>query len=176
MKQKIILCGGPDRCGKTNILQELSNRTLIPYFKAKDEHKNFLYSQNNFINELRFADPRTIDFLSQTGYSVLVDRAYMCEWVYSRFFNRKTDEKMLSYIDEEYSKLGAQILICTRKSFVGIQDDLNPKIDQYALEKISNLYNRFMYWTKCKTFKIYVDNENLNQQIIEISNKLKLNL
>lgn len=167
-KQLVLLCGGPDRCGKTNILRELERRLHVPYFKASGEHNNFLTSQNNFVNELRYADPRFCDLLYQTGHSVLVDRAYMCEWVYSQFFDRETDMRMLRVMDSMYAKLGAKILICTRKSFLGIKDDLDSNIDEEALQKISSLYMEFVKWTRCETYVLYVDDEDLDREVTEI--------
>lgn len=166
--QKVILCGGPDRCGKTNILHAIAQVTGIPYFKASNEHLNFMSSQDRFINELRFSDFKMVDFLKQTKHSVLIDRAYMCEYAYSKFFNRQTDIEALKDLDAKYASFGAKILICTRKSFVGIQDDLNPKLDSAALEKISNLYEEFSLWTKCKTYTLHVDDEDLFREVDEV--------
>jgi len=166
--QLVLLCGGPDRCGKTNILRELEKRLHVPYFKASQEHENFLHSQDQFLNELRYADPRVADMLYQTGFSILVDRAYMCEWVYAQFFNRETDMRMLRKMDDAYCKLDAKILICTRKSFVGIEDDLDPKLNGEALQKISDLYTDFTKWTKCQTYTLYVDDEDINREVEEI--------
>ncbi len=166
--QLVLLCGGPDRCGKTNILRELERITGVPYYKAGNEHRNFLFSQDYFINELRYSDPKMVDFLYQTGASVLVDRAYMCEFSYAQFFNRNTDMQMLRELDASYARLGAKILICTRRSFVGIQDDLSPQIDEHALQKLSDLYMTFVKWTKCQTYVLYVDDENLDREVNEV--------
>jgi len=167
-KQIILLCGGPDRCGKTNILREIERLTDVPYYKASNEHRNFVSSQEHFINELRYSDPKMVDFLYQTGISVLVDRSYMCEFSYAQFFNRSTDMRMLRELDNEYAKLNTKILICTRKSFIGIKDDLDPKLDEVALQKISSLYQDFIKWTKCQTYTLYVDDENLDREIDEV--------
>lgn len=167
--QVVLLCGGPDCCGKTNILREIERLTGIPYYKARNEHRNFVSSQEHFINELRYSDPKMVDFLYQTGVSVLVDRAYMCEFSYAQFFDRATDMRMLRKLDDEYARLGAKILICTRKSFVGIKDDLNPKLDEHALQRLSVLYQNFVKWTKCQTYTLYVDDEDLNREVNEIS-------
>ena len=172
--QVVLLCGGPDRCGKTNILRELESRIRIPYFKSSDEHENFVSSQEKFLNELCYADPRMHDLLYQTGISVLIDRAYMCEWVYSQFFKRKTDMPMLRIMDNKYAKLGAKILICTRKSFRGIKDDIDPSLDEVALQKISDLYMDFIKWTKCQTYTLYVDDEDLEREVSEILNFLSI--
>ena len=166
--QVVLLCGGPDRCGKTNILAELNRITGIPTFKASDEHENFLGTQDRFLMTLRYADPRMVDLIKQANVSVLVDRAYMCEWVYSRFFGRQTDETALRRIDNSYANLGARILICTRKDFTGIVDDLNPKLDSEALARISGLYDEFIMWTNCRTYRLFVDDEDLDRECTEI--------
>lgn len=171
-KQLILLCGGPDRCGKTNILEALERKLRISKFKASGEHENFLSSQDQFLNELRYADPRIADFLFQTGVSVLMDRGYMCEFVYSQFFGRETDYSTLRKLDIQYARMNAVILICTRKSFDGIQDDLDPKLDGTALQEISNLYDTFIEWTKCRVIKLFVDDEDLEREVTEIMSQL----
>ena len=171
--QKILLCGGPDRCGKTSILRELEQRTKIPYFKANNEHQNFLNDQERFINEIRFSDVKMVDFLYQTGVSVLMDRGYMCEFVYAQFFNRPTDTKVLRSLDRAYARMGAKVLICSRRSFKGICDDLRSDLDEIALERIARLYDDFIRWSKCNCYTLYVDDEDLGRELQEILAFLK---
>ena len=168
MKQQIIAFVGPDMTGKSNIARALSNKLLIPVFKASSEHGTFLGDQKQFINDIRYADPRVVDLLKQVGFSVIFDRAYPCEKVYAEFFGRETDHDVLKFLDEEYAKLGTKIVICTRRSFEGIKDDLDPNLDATALEKLSNLYEKFSLWTKCSVHTMYVDDENLSNQINEV--------
>lgn len=168
MKQQIILIVGPDRAGKSNIAAALSNILDISVFKASNEHAVFLSDQKRFINELRFADPRMIDILKQTGLSLILDRSYVCEKVYSEYFGRETDVGMLRYVDDEFAKLGAKIIICTRKSFDGIVDDLDSDLDSKALTIISSLYQHFAKWTNCETYTLFVDDEDLNRETNEI--------
>lgn len=173
-KQQVIFVVGPDRCGKTNIAHALGNRLNIDVFKSSEERKSFVHDQNRFLNELRYAAPFFCDFLFQTAISLILDRGYPCERVYAHFFDRQTDFDVLRSLDERYSKMGAKILICTRKSFFGIQDDLNPSLDSSALEKISGLYQDFAAWTKCQTFTLFVDDHNLERQISDVISGLKL--
>ncbi len=163
---------GPDRCGKTEIAKALSKRLGISYFKASSEHQAFLSKQEQFINDLRHADPRIYDLLAQTGLSIIFDRGYPCEAAYSKFFKRLTDENMLQRVDELYASLNAKIIICTRASFNGIQDDLNPNLDETALQQISDLYMEFAKWTKCQTHILYVDDEDINRELSELLNFL----
>lgn len=167
-KQKIILFVGADMCGKTQIAHELSRRINVPTFKASSEHKSFLDAQNQFIQQLRHADPRVLDLLKQTGHSVIFDRAYPCEKVYAEFFNRPTDASALEHLDIEYSKLGAKIVICHRSSYDGIVDDLDSKLDSKALQTIDLLYQKFLHWTRCETLLLNVDDENLDREVNDI--------
>jgi hypothetical protein len=59
-------------------------------------------------------------------------------------------------------------VFCTRKSFVGIQDDLDARLDSTALANISSMYEGFLQWTLCKHLKVFVDDENLEREASEI--------
>lgn len=168
-KQRVWMIVGPDMTGKTHIAKRLEEDTgfHVRYFKASSEHASFLGDQKSFLQELRYADPRVCDFIRQVGCSVIMDRAYPCEYAYAMFFGRETDGRALEFIDEQYAALGAKVLICTRKSFAGIKDDLNPRIDETALTKLSGLYQDFARWTKCQTYTLYVDDEDLDREVRE---------
>lgn len=159
---------GCDMCGKTHIAHLLGERLGINVFKASSEHDTFLSRQDRFINDLRFADPRTIDLLNQLRFSAIFDRSYISEWVYSRFFNRPTDEKMLNYVDAGFQNLNARIIWCDRHSFVGITDDLDPRIDSVALTRLQGLYADAMKWSKVKHLHLFVDDEDIEREFLEI--------
>lgn len=167
-KQLVLFVVGPDGCGKSSIISELSRVLNVPAFKASDEHATFLGTQKKFLSDLRFADPRIEDFLYQTGASVIFDRGYPCEKVYAEFYDRETDHKVLRFLDEKYAAMGAKILVCTRSSFQGRVDNLDARLDQTALAKISNLYQEFLIWTKCSTLMLNVDDENLTRELNDI--------
>lgn len=167
-KQQIIFLVGPDMTGKTNIAQALSQKIHIPIYKASTEHNNFLSKQDRFISDIRYSCPARLDLLKQTNLSVIYDRGYPCEWVYSQFFNRQTDLAAIEHLDQEYSALNAKIICCTRKSFAGINDDLDPRINQQALEKLHKLYQDFLNITKCNSYTLFVDDQNITREIDEI--------
>ena len=174
-RQRIVFFVGPDMCGKTEISKALSRMTDISYFKASSEHNAFLTFRGEkkdprelFLNQLRYADPRVMDLLKQTGTSVIFDRGYPCEYAYSKVFGRETDERMLKHLDEEWSKLDARIVLCYRSSYVGIVDDLDPKVNGEMLQKLHNAYAEFAKWSKCKLLKLNVDDENLQREVDEV--------
>jgi deoxyadenosine/deoxycytidine kinase len=171
-EQQIIFFCGPDRCGKTQIASALSDRIGVPYFKASSEHRSFLSRDEKetlFLNQLHHADPRVLDLLSQTGHSVIFDRGFPCEWVYSQVFDRKTDVEFLSYMDEMWSKAGAKIVFCYRSSYEGIVDDIDPSINHAKLERIDSLYRRYLTdVTKCQHLMLNVDDEDLDREVSDV--------
>ncbi len=176
-KQKIILMEGPDRTGKTNIAQELSRRIYVPYFKNSDEVRNFLDPKDYYVNILRYADPYFISYLRQTKNSVIIDRHYPSEWVYSRVFSRKTDMEALRRTDEAMASLDAKIIICFRNDYTDRHDDHFPEIiTDNKLKLLHEGYAQFCSWTKCETHWINVDDENLDREVNEILDKAQLHL
>jgi hypothetical protein len=166
--QRIVIFAGPDMTGKSNIAKELSRQINVPYFKASSEHQTFLHDQDEFLLQLQHADPRLLDFLKQTGASAIFDRAYPCEWVYSQLLGRDTDFEVLEHLDDEYAKLDARLIICVRKNYDGIVDDIQPKFGPKVLMQQDELYQNFEIWTKLRTMVLYTDDEDLTQQVKEI--------
>lgn len=172
MKQTLLFFVGPDMTGKTEISKAVSKALNIPYFKATSEHTSFLSTRvstsDQFLNQLRFADPRVLDILRQTGHSVVFDRGFPCEYAYSRVFGRETDLVMLKHIDEAYARLGAVVVFCYRSSYEGIKDDLDPTVGQELLDRLHAAYEDFAGWTKCRLLRLNVDDECLDREVREV--------
>lgn len=168
MSGRVIIFCGPDRCGKTTILSQLSKLTNIKVYKSSSEHANFLNAQNKFLYESRYADPARFDLIKQLDINVIFDRSYPCEYAYANYYKREYDLLMLKHLDELYSAIDAKIIFCTRKSFYGISDNLDKKLNENALTQISKYYEEFLEQSKCKILKLYVDDEDLDREISEI--------
>lgn len=168
MKQRIVFVVGPDMCGKTEISQALSEAMSIPRFKASSEHDTYLNHQDRFLQQLRIIEPRMLDFLKQTGHSVVFDRGYPCEWAYSHVLKRETDMKVLNDVDAAMSLMDAHIVVCRRSSYKGIVDDLDPTTKEERLQQLDNAYVDFSRWTKCRTLLLNVDDEDLKREVDEI--------
>lgn len=170
--QCLVFVVGPDRCGKSEIVAELSRRLSVPSFKATSEHTSFLSSRvskdDQFLSQLRFADPRVLDFLRQTGHSAVFDRGYPCEFAYSAVFGRDTDMTMLRHLDAEYAALGAVVVFCHRSSYAGVHDDLDPSIGPELLAKLDAAYETFASWTQCRLLRLNVDDEDLSREVHDI--------
>ncbi len=171
---QIVFFCGPDMCGKTQMAKELSRRTGLPYYKASAEKFSFTDNQSRFINDIKYACPARLDLLQQIGTGIVYDRGYPCEYVYSKFFGRPTEEQAIWALDDRYAAMGAAIIIPYRSSYEGIQDDLDPTIGQTKLEQLQALYDKFMTLTKCRVLKLNVDDENLNRELTDIMTFLEM--
>jgi len=175
MKNHVLLaCEGADRCGKSEIAAELSRQLGIPVFKNSGEWFTDLRDPSYFKNLLKYGAPFLADFLCQTRASAIMDRNYASEWVYSRYFGRETDDAVLRKVDEKFAEAGGKIVICRRKSYNGIRDDLHSYIDSNALEGLDSLYQEFESWTACEVLTVWVDDENLERETHEIREWLKV--
>ena len=174
-KQQVIIFDGPDMTGKTEIAHALSEKLNIPYFKNELEGKAFKRDlESYFINMLRYSDPFFVSFLQQTKTSIILDRSYPSEYVYSKVFYRPTDRRRLKTLDEAYANINAKIIICCRNSYLK-QDDLCPeKINLRHFHIIHDQYMKFATeFTKCDVKILYVDDENLTREINEILKFIK---
>ncbi len=173
--QRVIIFEGPDRTGKTNIAQEISRRINVPYFKNDAEVKNFLNPKDYYVNTLRYADPYFLSYLIQTRSSVIIDRHYPSEWVYSKVFKRKTDMKAMRRTDDALAELGAKIVITWRSDYNDREDDQFPDvITAKKLQAIHDGYVAFREWTKCESIWLNVDDENLDREVDDVLNDLNL--
>ena len=170
----LIALEGPDMGGKTQIAAELSRQLGIPVFKNSGEWFTDLRDPSYFKNLLTYGATFLADFLCQTRASAIMDRNYASEWVYSRYFDRETDDAVLRKVDEKFAEAGGKIVICRRKSYNGIRDDLHSYIDAHALEGLDSLYQEFESWTVCEVLTIWVDDENLERETHEIREWLKV--
>lgn len=167
-KQKIVILVGPDMVGKTNILAELSRRTNIPVFKAKVQREFFIGDRKGFLPFLRYGETTILDMVEQLGTSVLFDRLWPCEWVYSRCFGRETDDAVVAKLDERYAALNALVVVCHRSSYEGIEDDDDASVKQDTLEKLDALYHDFAKQAKVRCEFLNVDDEDLDREVNQI--------
>lgn len=151
--QKIMIMEGPDGTGKTNIGYAISQILKVPYFRMGSQHDN--WRKGRFKDALELDQTYLVELLRQTRYDLLIDRAYPSEWVYSRVFERETNMKVLTEIDQAFAKMGAYIIVTLRRDYgKGPADDLIPS---RLLPRLHEAYLDFVRWTKCSVVTIYVD-------------------
>lgn len=170
----MIAFEGPDMTGKSEISKELARRLGYSYFKNAEEWSTDLRTPEYFKNLLEYGGTFLTSFLEQVRPNVVLDRYYPSEWVYSRIFNRETNVDVLKKIDRKFAAAGGRIVICRRKSYEGVNDDLHSYVDSAALKILDEEYEKFCDWTNCKVFTLWVDDENMNREISEIRSWLNL--
>jgi hypothetical protein len=154
-------------CGKTEMAQCLSERLGVPYFKNNRERKFFENDPGYFVKALKYGDPYFVSYLQQTGASVILDRSFPSEFVYSKVLNRPTNMDILRMVDTMYADVGAKIIIPYRTSYADIKDDKFDTIDSEMLVKLDATYREFITWTSCETLLLCVDDENLEREMAE---------
>jgi thymidylate kinase len=173
--QQILIIEGPDKTGKSEIAHELSRRLNVHYFKARGEKANFRGDGHQFLNELLYADPRQLDLIEQLNLSIVMDRGFPSEFAYSMVFNRATDIPAIARADEEYARLGARLILCTRSSYDGLVDEDRPDlITPENLYKLEQRYRMFFASSKCRSMVLNVDDENLDREMSEILTWLRM--
>ena len=173
-QQTIIIFDGPDMCGKTEMAKELSLRTGVPYFKNELEWKYFEGDPDYFRNALTYGDPYFVSYLRQSGASIIMDRWYPSEWVYSIIFNRETNAAVLNNVDKEMSSLNTFIIIPYRNDYSGLVDQFS-SVTSEKMSEIEKIYREFVLWTDCRVLLLNVDDENLEREMKEIFTFLELN-
>lgn len=171
MKKNVrVMCSieGPDMCGKSEIARELANQLSAAYFKNSGEWGPDLRSSDYFENLLLYGGTLMTDLLCQIRPHVVLDRYYPSEFVYSSVFGRKTNMQVLEKIDRSFAAAGGKHVICRRKSYEGINDDLHSYVDSEMLRQLDVKYSDFTDWTKCPVMTLWVDDENLGREINEI--------
>jgi len=164
--QRVVILDAADNCGKTNIGKELAARTGITYFKNQDEHKYFLKDPKYFIHAVRYVDTYFTSYLEASGASVILDRAWPSEWVYSKALGRNSDPGIIEELDRRHAQLGTHIIIPYRSDYSRFKDDYDQVNDN--IQKIHDLYMEFSQWTKCKVMTMNVDDEDLDREVRDI--------
>lgn len=144
---------GADGVGKTEIGKHLSGIYGIPYFRMPTQHEN--WRKGKFKEALEFDQTYLMQLLMQTGHSMIIDRAWPSEWVYSQVYKRETNHRLLEELDYHWSSMGVWIIIPLRRSFDGAREDEVVRRDW--LPGIQEKYLEFAEWTLCNVITFYVD-------------------
>lgn len=179
----IVILDGPDMTGKSEIGRELvqwvhstvhdKGRPAV-YFKNDVERQMFGSSEEYFLGAIRYGLPHILSLLRQSDFGVVLDRSYPSEWVYSRAFNRPTDEDAIRLCDAQFAELGGHVVITRRKSYEGIVDDTHPHlVNTEMLKKLDGLYEEFAAQCIAPCHTIFVDDEDLNREVEEILSKIE---
>ncbi len=173
-KQQIIILGGTERVGKTEIAKALSARLGIPIFKAQVQKKFFMGDRSQFLPFLKFGETTLADFLEQTGTSVILDRNWPSEIVYSEYFNRPTDVDVTKQLDEAYANMGALIVVCTRlQGYAGRVDEDDKTIREEQITAIDKLYKKRVSQVKTRHVFLDTSDEDLERELREIITALE---
>lgn len=152
---------GADGVGKTSIGMGIANSLDIPYFRMSTQHEH--WRKGKFKEALEFDQTYLTELLLQTKHSMVIDRGWVSEWVYSKVYGRETNQSILERLDWEWSALGAWIVIPLRRSFEGVRGDELVMPDK--LQAIQDAYLDFIDWTECNVLSLYVDDPGIDRSL-----------
>jgi len=165
MKQQLIIFEGPDLCGKTNIAEAVSRRLGIPVYKSGREHDLFHDKDSQYLT-LKYGNYEMIKILETTRASIMFDRFFPSEWVYSQVYDRTRDLGLVMEFDEYWASLGGKIIWLDKLEMDGT-DEL---IEQSRYNEIRHKYQQYMSLTNCDVFRLDTSDRNLENQVNKICN------
>lgn len=165
MRQRVVIFGGPDRCGKTTIAKELSRNTGIPYFKPTNQGHFARNDPSVFEHQTRWGETKLLDFIIQTKASAIMDRGFPCDYAYSKVLGRQTAWDSIDALDEGYAELGALLVITLKTNYTGMADDQWAVINEEKLKRLDNAYRVYAKSSKMRTLILETDDQNLKKQI-----------
>jgi len=162
--QIIIIFEGHDKSGKTTISTELSKRINVPIFKLKKNKKQF-----DQLIDLFYGVESTVQFIEQTKCSVILDRFYPSEYVYSKVYKRFTNVKKILELDKRMSRMNTFIIVCYKDPEAYEIDpadiDITTPKDYSAL---TQSFKKFSELSKCPIFFLNTSDKNLEEQVKKI--------
>ena len=165
MGQVVLLVEGADGTGKSSIAENVSRLSAVPVFKNSDEHRYFLTDPTYFKHAAQYVDTYLFKFLRTTGQSIILDRAWPSEWVYSQVLGRETDPATLKWLDEYCAEMGVKIFLPYRTSYDHLEDY---DIIKAKIHEIDRCYEHFQKWTKCQTLRLCTDAMDLSGDSLKV--------
>ena len=168
MKQDLIIFEGPDLCGKTNIAEGVSLRLGVPVYKSGREHDLFHDKDAQYLT-LKYGNFEMIKILETTNASIMFDRFFPSEWVYSQIYNRTRDLDLVLEYDKYWASLGGKIVWLDKPEMDG-KDEL---IDSSKYNEIRQKYETYMSLTNCEVFHLDTSDRNFEKQVNSICSFIK---
>ena len=168
MNQQLIIFEGPDLCGKTNIAEEVSRRLGIPVYKSGREHDLFHDKDAQYLT-LKYGNYEMIKILETTSSSIMFDRFFPSEWVYSQIYDRTRDLDLVLEYDKYWASLGGKIVWLDKPNMDG-KDEL---IESSRYNEIRQKYEEYMQLTRCNVFRLDTSDRDLETQATKICNFIK---
>ena len=168
MGQNLIIFEGPDLCGKTNIAEEVSRRLGIPVYKSGREHDLFHDKDAQYLT-LKYGNYEMIKILDTTSASIMFDRFFPSEWVYSQVYDRTRDLSLVMEYDRYWASLGGKIIWLDKPEMDG-EDEL---IESSRYNEIRQKYEEYMALTECDIFRLDTTDRDLENQVNKICNFIK---
>mgnify|MGYP001573055098 CR=1 FL=1 len=158
-KIRIIICG-PDLVGKTNIAAELSRVSGVPVYKSGREHKLFNEKDAQY-NVLKWGVYEVLRLVEVCDLSIIFDRSFTCEYVYSKVYKRNSDDGLVREYDRWWDSLDGKIVFLDKPKMDGKDELINPE----KYDEIRTRYEDYKKITQCKHLTIDTSDYDIYKQV-----------
>ena len=164
----VVIFEGHERAGKTHIAEKLSEILGIEVYIPPN--RGCQLAETDTSNEYDEATA-LLENLYDNEEDVIFDRFHGSEWVYSRIFNRKTDEAGFYRMERMLkNKFKTRIIICHKDDNM-VSADGNITRDTNIM--IKNEFTKFYLKTECPVLLLNTSDSDLKTQIETIIKFLK---
>jgi thymidylate kinase len=158
-----LIIEGVDGTGKTTIANALAPYLNAHVYKSGREHKLF-GEKNAQLNVLKWAVYEQLKMVELCEIDIIFDRLFPSEWVYSKAFNRESDNNLVLSYDRWWNKLGGKIVFLTKSN--NTKDD--EIIDKEKYAEIEALYAKYAEESTCDVLVLDTSDEDIAVQINKI--------
>jgi thymidylate kinase len=167
-RQTIIILEGHDKSGKSTIAEALSKRISLPIFKMS--RPKYFWDPLSFQT---YATESITQMLEQTGVSVILDRSFPSDYMYSTLFIRPYDYERGKKTDERFATMNALIVYCYKNKSSYLEDPEDASfISTKDYDKMKTIYSSFLRSSRTRSIEINTSDEDLEKQLTTIINNI----
>jgi len=160
-KQTIIIFEGHDMSGKTHIAEALSKKLNIPIFKMN--RTKYFWDPLSYQT---YATEAITQMLEQTKQSVILDRSFPSDYLYSKLFKRPYDYEKHWITDGRFAAMDTLIVYCYKNEEFYLHDEEDKEfISVTDYNRMKAIYDDFFISSCCRHCELNTSDENLDEQL-----------
>jgi len=171
MDKEIIIFAGADKSGKTTLAKMLAEKLNIDYYK-KNKQCGLFHDNIASYHSLMYDNDILLDIIKQKKTGIILDRSFICEYSYSKTYNRHTNFIKIKELDEQFYKLNAKIIFCYNSNYkFNFTDEC---VNVNDVDSINNHYLYYLqYETNMKNFILDISKNSIEENLIQIIKFIK---
>lgn len=167
-KQTIVIFEGHDKAGKTTIANALAKELDLTVFKVTRD--KYFWDP---VSYQTYATEAITQIIEKTGLSVILDRSFASDHMYSKLFKRPYNYSKGYETADRFGKLDALIVLCYKDKISYLDDPEDAAFISTAdYDKMTEIYLEFLGEIDCRYIIINTSDHDLDKQLQLIKNNL----